>query len=228
MRTKANALQRTRQDFEVKTLSGEQLHRLQPHAGSDYLVINLGQAEKRTPAFNETVRIAISAAMTAVLASLKQQASVPEAVVTTPSITVCPDAARTERNAQRREALNARIFADAIWLLARELSEKANFKSSNPSAGPNRWKLAGKIFAIQHNGKDYFPEYALDEGYRPLPVVKEVMALFGGSKTPWGLAIWFGSENSWLGGRKPRDVLATQPEQVLLAAQAEKEGGIHG
>ncbi|EPU8564774.1 hypothetical protein ACVZYT_002520 [Yersinia enterocolitica] len=108
------------------------------------------------------------------------------------------------------------------------MSEKASFKNTNPSAGPNRWKSAGRIFALQLNGKDKYPEYALDEGFRPIPVVKKVISLLGEKKTPWGLAIWFGSENSWLGGKKPKDVLATMPKQVLLAAQAEAEGGAHG
>ena len=86
----------------------------------------------------------------------------------------------------------------------------------------------GRNFAVQINGKDHYPEYALDEAYRPLPVVKAVLALLGQRKTPWGLAIWFGTPNSWLGGRKPGDVLSSMPNQVLLAAQAEAEGGIHG
>ena len=37
-----------------------------------------------------------------------------------------------------------------------------------------------------------------------------------------------GSENSWLAGRKPRDVLITQPQQVLQAAHAKLDGGTHG
>ncbi|MBK0365073.1 DUF2384 domain-containing protein, partial [Salmonella enterica] len=55
-----------------------------------------------------------------------------------------------------------------------------------------------------------------------------VISLFGEKKTPWGLAIWFGSANSWLGGKKPKDVLKTMPGQVLQAAQAELDGGAHG
>ncbi|WP_245610901.1 hypothetical protein [Yersinia kristensenii] len=55
-----------------------------------------------------------------------------------------------------------------------------------------------------------------------------MISLLGEKKTPWGLAIWFDSENSWLSGEKPKDVLATMPKQVLLAAQVEVEGGTHG
>ncbi|WP_424691446.1 integrase [Erwinia sp.] len=238
MVSKANSALREDHSLDVRSLSGDQLHRLETHADAEYLVIDLGNAKTRSPAFNETMKVAMQAALSAVLASLSQtevalKKSTPSSRMK--SLAVVPESqqqtskeARAARNAQRREQLNDRILADSVWLTARELSEKANFQSSNPSAGPNRWKSSGSIFALQLQGKDNYPEYALDEGFRPIPVVKQVISLFGEKKTPWGLAIWFGSENSWLGGKKPKDVLASQPKQVLLAAQAEREGAVHG
>jgi hypothetical protein len=238
MAAKNNSARREDHSFDVRNLSGDQLHSLETHADAEYLVIDLGSTKARNPAFNETMKVAMQAALNAVLASFSQKEPMLNkstassrrktlAVVTEP-LEQTSKQARAERNAQRREQLNDRILADSVWLTARELSEKANFQSSNPSAGPNRWKSAGSIFALQLQGKDNYPEYALDEGFRPIPVVKQVISLFGEKKTPWGLAIWFGSENSWLGGKKPKDVLASQPKQVLLAAQAEREGAIHG
>ena len=235
MVAKANTVGRENRSYEVRTLSGDELHNLNTHADSEYLVIDLGKVKDRRADFNKTVQVAMSAAMSAVLASMPEfaprkrkvkEASLPQAVNEATDAT--DKQARAARNALRREQLNARILTDSVWLTARELSEKASFKNTNPSAGPNRWKAAGTIFALQLNGKDKYPQYALDEGFRPIPVVKQVIALFGEKKTPWGLAIWFGSENSWLAGKKPKDVLATMPKQVLLAAQAEVEGGTHG
>lgn len=238
MVAKANTMRLKELPFDVQTLSGDELRSLNTQADSEYLVIELGNTKGQRAGFNETMKVAMSAAVNAVLASMREPLvvvkknktlSMPKAVK---SAHEAEDKSnkqtRAERNAVRREQLNARILADAVWLTARELSEKASFKNTNPSAGPNRWKAAGSIFALQLNGKDHYPEYALDEGSRPIPVVKQVISLFGERKTPWGLAIWFGSENSWLGGKKPKDVLATMPKQVLLAAQAEVEGGAHG
>lgn len=238
MPSRVNTVRRKEFPYEIKTLSGNELHNFNTHADSEYLVIDLGNVKGRRLDFNKTIEVAMSAAMNAVLASMPELAPVAEKSKTAslPSAVKSVNKAvdggdkqvRTARNAQRREQLNARILADSVWLTARELSEKASFKNTNPSAGPNRWKSAGRIFALQLNGKDKYPEYALDEGFRPIPVVKQVISLLGEKKTPWGLAIWFGSENSWLGGKKPKDVLATMPKQVLLAAQAEAEGGAHG
>lgn len=238
MPSRVNTVRRKEFPYEIKTLSGNELHNFSTHADSEYLVIDLGNVKGRRSDFNKTIEVAMSAAMNAVLASMLELAPVAKkskAANLPPAIKLVNEAvdgvdkqARAARNAQRREQLNARILADSVWLTARELSEKASFKNTNPSAGPNRWKSAGRIFALQLNGKDKYPEYALDEGFRPIPVVKQVISLLGEKKTPWGLAIWFGSENSWLGGKKPKDVLATMPKQVLLAAQAEAEGGAHG
>ncbi|EOI7396472.1 integrase [Yersinia enterocolitica] len=238
MPSRVNTVRRKEFPYEIKTLSGNELHNFNTHADSEYLVIDLGNVKGRRLDFNKTIEVAMSAAMNAVLASMPELAPVAEKSKTAslPSAVKSVNKAvdgggkqvRTARNAQRREQLNARILADSVWLTARELSEKASFKNTNPSAGPNRWKSAGRIFALQLNGKDKYPEYALDKGFRPIPVVKQVISLLGEKKTPWGLAIWFGSENSWLGGKKPKDVLATMPKQVLLAVQAEAEGGAHG
>lgn len=236
MTAKASAARRNEHSFDVQTLSGEQLNKLKTRADTDYLVIDLGQVKKRNPVFNETVRVAMRAAMSAVLASMnmpdtgtqKTYVTRSKAPVVTLDEAKTGRVARAERNARRLEQLTARILEESEWLTARELSEKANFQNSNPSAGPNRWKSAGSIFALQLNGKDNYPLYALDEGFRPVPVVKQVISLFGERKTPWGLAIWFGSANSWLGGSKPKDMLTTQPQQVLQAAQAELDGGSHG
>ncbi len=220
---------------DVRTVRGRELRSLHAIADSQYLVIELGNSRDHTAGFTKTMQVAMIAAVNAVLASMQiygpvesKETGKPAASGNSADDKVAAKHARTERNARRREELNQRILADALWLTARELSEKASFKNSNPSAGPNRWKSAGSIFALQINGKDLYPEYALDEGFRPFPVVKQVISLFGDKKTPWGLATWFGSANSWLGGRKPKDVLKTMPKQILLAAQAEIDGGLHG
>lgn len=61
-----------------------------------------------------------------------------------------------------------------------------------------------------------------------LPLIKKIIELFGETKTPWALAAWFGSPNSWLNNAKPKDLLTSNPERVLEAAQRTKEGPIHG
>ena len=110
------------------------------------------------------------------------------------------------------------------------MAELAGFSTSNLSAQPNKWKKEGQIFAIRHQGLDYFPAYGLDAeaGYRPLKPLAPVLAVFGDAKDGWGLAYWFASANSLLGGKRPQDVLLKSPDRVLAAAADEMAEVAHG
>lgn len=122
------------------------------------------------------------------------------------------------------------VLKEGQWLTTAQIAELAGFSASNPSAQPNKWKHRGQIFAIRHHGIDYFPGYGLDPetGYRPRKALAEVLATFGELKDPWGLAYWFSSVNSFLGGQRPQDLLARQPDRVLAAAVDELEAVAHG
>ncbi|MGA4641056.1 hypothetical protein ACQKC8_18055 [Stutzerimonas stutzeri] len=70
------------------------------------------------------------------------------------------------------------------WLFAQDIAVLAEVASTNPTSRTSRWKREGRIFAICHNGYNYFPLYALAKasGYRPLPVMGEVLKVFDGQK----------------------------------------------
>jgi hypothetical protein len=116
------------------------------------------------------------------------------------------------------------------FVTASAIAEAAHYSTRNPSSQPNRWKRARQIFAVSHKGIDLYPLYALDrdQEFRPLPIVGEVLGLFGDKKSGWETAFWFASVNGYLGSKKPKDVLRSNPEGVLKAAQAEVVGVQHG
>ncbi|MBY0365369.1 hypothetical protein CDN99_15725 [Roseateles aquatilis] len=126
---------------------------------------------------------------------------------------------------------NARkaVLQGADWLTAAQLAEVAGLSASNPSTQPNKWKRLKQIFAIDLNGVDYFPGYGLDPetGYRPRKSLTQVLKVFGDDKDGWGLAYWFLGANSFLGGRRPQDVLLTDPSAVVAAAQDEMSAVEH-
>ncbi|MQL47356.1 MULTISPECIES: antitoxin Xre/MbcA/ParS toxin-binding domain-containing protein [Photorhabdus] len=166
------------------------------------------------------VKLAIASAVTAVTTFNKYKQL---SFVTKPS-----EIEFASRNEARLEKLKNQILTDSNWLTASELSKLAGSKSMNSSAAANRLKKSKKIFALPINGKDLFPLYALDEGGQPLPVIKKIIELFGSKKTPWSMAIWFGTPNGWLGNKKPKDLLLTQLDDVYMAAREEVEGPRHG
>jgi hypothetical protein len=123
-----------------------------------------------------------------------------------------------------------RALESGDWLTAAQVSQLAGFSASNPSAQPNKWKKERAIFAVRHHGVDYFPGYALDPatGYRPAREMSRILAVFAGKKDDWGLAYWFASVNSFLGGERPKDLLRSQSDRVVAAAEDELIGAAHG
>ena len=133
---------------------------------------------------------------------------------------------------EARMAAEARkgVLDSGDWLTAAQVAELAGFSPSNPSAQPNKWKRERAIFALRHHGVDYFPGYALDPaaGYRPLRELALVLAVFKEKKDDWGLAYWFASVNSFLGGERPQDLLRAHSDRVVAAAEDELIGAAHG
>lgn len=129
-------------------------------------------------------------------------------------------------NAQARTA----AFETTDWLTAAQVSEAAGFRGQNLSTQPNKWKRQGRIFAVNRNGTDYYPSYALDadEGYRPVEGLAPILKLFKGEMDDWDTAVWFASVNSFLGGETPKDLLQRAPKRVLAAAADEMAGVQHG
>ena len=120
----------------------------------------------------------------------------------------------------------ARLEAQAVrairqgteWLTAAEIGDLAGLGPANPIATVGRWKQQGRIFALRHGGKDYYPRYALGTDFHPLPAIKEILAVLAGYD-PDLLAAWFDSTSRFLGGKRPREIVGTEPARVLSAAR---------
>ena len=61
-----------------------------------------------------------------------------------------------------------------------------------------------------------------------MKALARIIEVFAGRKDGWGMAYWFLSDNSFLGGRRPQDLLACAPEQVIEAARDEVREIAHG
>ncbi|APX91766.1 hypothetical protein BWR19_01745 [Halomonas sp. 1513] len=135
-----------------------------------------------------------------------------------------PLQAKMIRNARKAALESTR------WLTAQEIGELAGLTSSNPSVQASKWTRDHRIFTITRGNVVLYPAYALDtaKGYRPVKGMRPILELFGDRKDGWGLAYWFSSVNSHLGGKRPQDLVASQPDRVLAAAQQEIAEVAHG
>lgn len=75
-----------------------------------------------------------------------------------------------------------------------------------------------------------YQDYALDQnaGFRPPKTMAPLIEILSSQKDAWGMAYWFMSLNSFLGGQRPQDLLLSAPEKVIAAAQDEINGVTHG
>lgn len=133
------------------------------------------------------------------------------------------------RQAQAIISARKGVLYSGDFLTASQVAEAAGLSGKNPSSQPHKWKTAGRIFALKHNNLDYYPSYGFDPvRFRPLAGMGPVLEVLKDYKDSWGLAYWFMSANSPLGGRRPKDVLAGDPQGVLEAARREVEEIVHG
>ena len=94
----------------------------------------------------------------------------------------------------------------------------------------DEWEAEGQVFSIQHAGGLLFPTYAFqaNDGHRPAPGLKAILDVLRAMKGGWGIASWFASSNAFLGGRRPQQMLCSDAEKILLAANEEVSGITHG
>ncbi|MBT2304459.1 hypothetical protein J7E70_28930 [Variovorax paradoxus] len=124
-----------------------------------------------------------------------------------------------------KRAIDA-VLQGTEWSSAAEIGQRLDAKAANPHAAVSRWQQSGRIFGIDHRGKKIYPAYIFDATWQPLPAVKTILAVLEDS--PFRVAAWFESTNSFLGGKRPREVIASAPEAVVAAAEDHKVGAVHG
>lgn len=147
------------------------------------------------------------------------------------NVTLVPKAPPTPvrlLEAKMKATARKAVLESGGLITAIELAQAAGLGLTDISTQLNRWKRVRQIFAINHQGREYFPAYGLDGEGQPLKGLAEVLEVFGRRKDGWHLAYWFAAVNSFLGGQRPQDVLQISPTRVVAAAQDEMESVLHG
>jgi hypothetical protein len=117
-----------------------------------------------------------------------------------------------------------RDFLERVPVLtSAQLHERAGFPGSNPSQTGLRWRKQGKLFSINHGGRELYPAFQLGPDGRPLPIVTELLEILARDpdRTEWDNALWFAGESGWLDGKTPMELLQSEPELVKQAAEQE-------
>jgi hypothetical protein len=119
------------------------------------------------------------------------------------------------------------VLQGTRWLTSAELNSVRKDKKSNPSMTIGRWLQSGSLFALESRGARVIPAYALDQLGEPIALLKPVLSLMKG-RTSFLIAAWFESPNSYLDGKRPRELLATRGLDVVRAAELHVAEDFHG
>lgn len=149
------------------------------------------------------------------------------------------DITMPDKNADDSPSTGQRIAIYAalkkvVWIGENQIIDRADFVIARDLVGLvrqedlQRWVDDEKLFAIDHGGIPIYPRYGFTSGptTAPRPVLAKIMAAL--NYRAWSLAEWFCCSCGMLDGRRPMDVLATDPEAVLAAAVDEAMGITHG
>jgi hypothetical protein len=124
---------------------------------------------------------------------------------------------RQEERKRRARTIRT-IFEEGDWLTASELNAlqpTLPVDPAHPAHPASDWIRLGRTFSVKYAGKEYFPRYAFDERYQPLPVIGDVLAVFGELADPWRIAAWFHFPSPWLVTRDERGARNVAPKDAL-------------
>lgn len=135
-------------------------------------------------------------------------------------------------------ALKEKMTAESIeavmqsgrYLTSEQIAKLSGLDHRHAGTQLKKWINAGKIFEINVQDTDYYPDFGLDlaNNYHPFIDLKPVLDVFSGHKNPWEIAFWFCAVNGFLQGRCPQDLLQHDPAMVFAAAKNEVQGIQHG
>jgi hypothetical protein len=121
------------------------------------------------------------------------------------------------------------ILNEGEWLTAEQLHALQANPPAQKSKPASNWKRRGRIFGVNYDGQEYFARYQFDEAYQPLPVIQDVLRVFGDVVDTWEIAAWFNFPNGWISKpgtsgqepQAPKDAL-DQRDALLRAVTARK------
>ena len=123
---------------------------------------------------------------------------------------------QARRNAEAR----ARLLAELPTATSAEVAELSGSRARNKAALAGAWRKQGRLFAVSVSGQLRFPVFQLDSNGQPKPVIQRALRpLLAAGLRDWQLALWFAGANARLDGRRPVDVLDSEPERVVEAAE---------
>jgi hypothetical protein len=120
----------------------------------------------------------------------------------------------TVEQARRLAALRASLLREGALSTA-AIAQARGMTPNNARQWISRHRKAHRLFTVNHEGEALVPAFLLDGDLEPKPEAREALrALREAGEDGWALWAWFAEPSAWLGGRRPSEVLSTDPDLV--------------
>jgi hypothetical protein len=110
------------------------------------------------------------------------------------------------------------IKENECWSSAK-VAEESTSRATNRAPIASRWAAEKEILAVRFAGQQRFPRFQFQDG-APIAVISQITDIFPEEATGWELAYFFATPNPNIGGRKPLELLKSDPSRVLSLARA--------
>lgn len=130
---------------------------------------------------------------------------------------------QAEVNADARTALLVEFKAYKADQLASRLVARIDAAAaSDPGA---LWEIEGRVLSVPFAEDRWFPAFQFGDNGEPLEALRPILAALSTRlKGEWQKALWFTTPSSWLHGRRPVDLLHSDPDAVVHAAEQQFAG----
>jgi hypothetical protein len=124
------------------------------------------------------------------------------------------------------EMVHREILATGKWMTVDQIDACQKLSVGDADLGVHVWKARKQIFSVTFEGNEYFAGYQFDPDLQPLPIIRDILEVFGTRYQPWTVAAWFYFPNGWIVGvgdrqREPIAPMSAldRPDDVIRAAQ---------
>jgi len=150
----------------------------------------------------------------AIVASTRRGREVFERTVEAMTSESVPSQAAAEQMRRNADARH-RVLAEYGTLTSEEVADEVGSRARNRAASAHRLQNAGKVFAVRHQGQTLFPAFQFAGGAVRTGVPEVLRVLHDRGLSGWEIALWFIAGSSFLGGRRPVDLLDEDQELVI-------------
>jgi hypothetical protein len=129
---------------------------------------------------------------------------------------------QADRTSQAHTDMLLEFKAYTPQQLAGMLPAQLDPTAKTPMHVIDNWVSGQRLLALEFDNRTWFPAFQLGDDGEPLPVLGEIIPLLArGLQSQWEQAMWFVVPNGWLGGPRPVDLLHSEPQSVVAAADAQ-------